>query len=533
MAGRSVVGAESWWDYVNPWFYLGNAAGKVVADAWTVAMLAVWNTGLWLLRLVLHLEDAFLTPDVSGAGPGRVLYQSTLWVAGSLVLLMVMVQLCVAAARRDGRSLARVLIGVGQFVMAWGAWLAYAVAVLAACGGLNLALTRALLDVDSLAGFAPWGGFSTADITDATIATVLGCLGVLVILAAIGHALVMLTRAAALLVLAATTSIAAAGLVTDVGRDWFWKSLRWFHAAALTPIVMVLLLGVGVQMTSGVATGYTDSLQNAVGTAVPGVLLILISCVAPLALFKMLAFVEPGTSSGAGLRQGLAAHGGIQGLLSGGGRGGGTSGAARASDGNGKSAGESAGQDSTEQRFNQQASKAMRALGVAGQVAAAGVGAMTSLGAKGASIGSDETNQMGVGHNSYQPDFSATRARGQQGGRQGSGQSGGQGSGQGGGQGPADGDNPDVNGAGAGTDQAPTPTPAPPPPPGGGAGGAGAGGGGAATPPAGAAGPPGGSGGAAGGGAAGGSGAPGGGSAGGAGAAGAEAGAAAVPLVPV
>ena len=54
MAGRSVVGAESWWDYVNPWFYLGNAAGKVVADAWTVAMLAVWNTGLWLLRLVLQ-----------------------------------------------------------------------------------------------------------------------------------------------------------------------------------------------------------------------------------------------------------------------------------------------------------------------------------------------------------------------------------------------------------------------------------------------------------------------------------------------
>ena len=66
----------------------------------------------------------------------------------------------------------------------------------------------------------------------------------------------MLTRAGALIVLAATTPIAAAGLVSDVGRSWFWKSLRWFHAAAFTPVLMVLVLGVGIQMTSGVVTGH-------------------------------------------------------------------------------------------------------------------------------------------------------------------------------------------------------------------------------------------------------------------------------------
>jgi hypothetical protein len=37
------------------------------------------------------------------------------------------------------------------------------------------------------------------------------------------------------------------------------------------------------------------------------VILILISSVAPLALFKLLAFVDPNTSSGAALRMGLAA----------------------------------------------------------------------------------------------------------------------------------------------------------------------------------------------------------------------------------
>ena len=129
-------------------------------------------------------------------------------------------------------------------------------------------------------------------------------MGLLLWLAAIGHLLVMITRAAALIVLAAITPVAAAGLVSDAGRSWFWKSLRWFHAAAFTPVLMVLMLGIGVQITTGVANGLADETQQAIGTALPGVILILIACVAPVALFKLLAFVDPNTSSGAALRTG-------------------------------------------------------------------------------------------------------------------------------------------------------------------------------------------------------------------------------------
>ena len=93
--------------------------------------------------------------------------------------------------------------------------------------------------------------------------------------------------------------------------------MRWFHAAAFTPLLMVLVIGVGIQMTSGVVTGMTDDLSAAIGTAVPGVMLILVGCFAPLALFKLLAFVDPGTSSGAALRAGMAAAGGLRGLLGG------------------------------------------------------------------------------------------------------------------------------------------------------------------------------------------------------------------------
>ena len=65
----AVAPLDGWGELLNPFTHLGNAAGKVVADAWTTAMLALWNAGLWLLRLVLGLTDAFLTPDLREAGP--------------------------------------------------------------------------------------------------------------------------------------------------------------------------------------------------------------------------------------------------------------------------------------------------------------------------------------------------------------------------------------------------------------------------------------------------------------------------------
>ena len=89
-------------DFLNPFTYLGSAAGKGVADGWTAAMLGLWNAGLWLLKLVLTLVDAFTVPDLSEGGPGAQVYQMTFWIALALMLLLTMVQLAVTAARRDG-----------------------------------------------------------------------------------------------------------------------------------------------------------------------------------------------------------------------------------------------------------------------------------------------------------------------------------------------------------------------------------------------------------------------------------------------
>jgi hypothetical protein len=54
-------------------------------------------------------------------------------------------------------------------------------------------------------------------------------------LAAIGHLLVMITRSAALIVLAAVTPAAAAGLVSDAGRTWFWKEPALVSGRRLHP----------------------------------------------------------------------------------------------------------------------------------------------------------------------------------------------------------------------------------------------------------------------------------------------------------
>ena len=394
-------------DLLNPFGALASAAGKIVADAWTAAMLGLWNAGLWLLRLALTFLDFLLTPDLSEDGPGAWLYRVMFWIAGALLLIMLLVQLGVAVAKRDGRSLARVAIGLGQFLVVWGGWIAYGITIVTACGGLTRALMQGLLNVTTWTAWQPWEPFTPADITDGTVATVLGLMGLLLWIAAIGHFLVMLVRSAALMVLMATTPIAAAGLVSDAGRSWFWKSLRWFHAAALAPVLMVLVLGVGVQYTTGVANGLTG-VQGAIGTAVPGVLLICVATVSPLALFKLLAFVDPATTSGASLRASMAAVGGLQGLLTGGASGGGGGGRAAATDDQGRSAGEDSAGDATTGRFNNAVAGGLGKLGPVGQAAATGLGLIAGLGAAGASIGADVTNQLGVGHNTYPPDF--TRA---------------------------------------------------------------------------------------------------------------------------
>lgn len=437
------------WD---PFALLASEAAKLITNGWIALCLAVWGAALWVLRLALNLMDGLLTPDISETGPGAELYRFMFWLAGALALILILVQIGVAVFRRDGRSLGRAAVGVAQFLAVWVGFLAYAAMLVTAAGGLTRGLMEALLGVTTWRSWEPWPPFQPKDVTDGVLATVLLFLGLFLLLAAIGHFLVMIVRAASLLVLVATAPIAAAGLVGDVGRAWFWKTFRWFHAAALAPVLMVMVLGIGVKFAEGVAVGYADDLQGSVATAVGAVCLICVAVVSPVALYKLLSFVDPGTATGAAMRSGWSAIGGLQGLLRGG-PGAGGSATASSADERGRSAGESSAEGATQQRLatqlahptghpaagasggqqpggqqaggqqagRQQAGAAASGaaasgasggagglaavLGPVGGAVATGVGLVAGLGAAGSAIGADLTNQQGVGHNAYYPDF--------------------------------------------------------------------------------------------------------------------------------
>jgi type IV secretion system protein TrbL len=376
----------------SPMSWLGDAAAVATADGWKGAMVALWSAAMWALAVAFHLIDAFSDPDLSATGPLRAILPYTFGIGASVAALMVTLQLGAIAWKRDGASLARVLVGTAQFGAVWTMGLAGAGAITAASAGLTKALLQALLHVDSFAAVAT--SFSgPRDVTDTVAATVLGVTGLLVVLpAALGYVFIQLARCAALMILTTTSAISAAGLTSEIGRTWFWKSCRWFISASLISPLAALVLGIGVKISQGVVAGTGDKNAAAVGMALVSSMLILIGAVCPLVLFRMLAFVDPGTSSGASLRSSFAASGAVASLI--GGKGGDASAgssAGTAQDSGGRSMGESDADSQTQGRFAQSMNQLSGGLTTEGNMMAAGVSGA-------ASIGTDVLGAAGVGH---------------------------------------------------------------------------------------------------------------------------------------
>src|SRR4051794_20350980 len=301
---------------INPFCVLGEAAGAVVADVWTSAMLSLWEAGLWLLGLAFSVIDALTTPDLSADGPLASVYPVTFGIGATVAAGMALVQLGVAAVRRGGQTLGRLLIGLVQFGLVWAGYVGVAGLLGTGVSRLTTPPLRNLLGIHAPAPFHPSISVGR-DLVDGTVAPVLGVSSIfLLVPASVGYLLLMLVREAALIVLAATSAISAGGLLAQASSAWFWRSLRWFLAALLVSPVAVLVLGVGVTITEGIVTGAEQtSTEQAVGMAVVGCLLILLGAICPLALFRLLAFIDPGTSSGAALRSSLAASSGVMGAL--------------------------------------------------------------------------------------------------------------------------------------------------------------------------------------------------------------------------
>lgn len=473
----------------DPFGWALGAAVNGSADTLITILSGVWQAGLWLLELAFRLVDAFTTPDLTANGPMGYVLPITLWLGGFVALVMFFVQLGLALVRRDGQSIGRVFLGLAQFAIVWASFVVVGAGVVAAASGLTHGILSATLDVDVLAS---WEGYRSwpregVDVASAFVLAITSLL--LLIPAAFTDVLVALVREAALIVLTAVAPIAAAGLLSDVSRAWFWKSLRWFLSAAFIAPGSALVLGIGVRVSNGVIAGAatttaggtteaTTSTAAAVGTGVVGAALVAVAAIAPLTLFRLMSFVEPSTVSGAAMRQAWADFSSL-------GRaeassGGGSGGAAAASDGAGRAQGEAAASSATESRVSS-------ALGMFGR----GMQLTTSIANRAVDLSTDILGSAGVGHPGYSMTPADERAL-----RSSSGSGGGGGEADGPvdpatPSGPAPGTQPGSPGAGGPAPSGPSGAGGAPPgsaPPGGGAAGGGAGGAAAAGAGAGAAG---------------------------------------------
>ena len=333
---------------------LNSAVGGVI----DTIMKGIWAASVWLLRSVFELVDSFTTLNfvsvdggIDPTSPIATIWPLMRWV--SLVIATGLFFLQLATTMLRG--------GRGMFRLATGP-LAYAIAVGMTAGGIGLlfaagdGLTTMMLDqglkADGFVGVldspaaakffipapnldaptsaldpvspqarAESAGALASQLDATTRAVVLGIVAVFAVIpAGLGFLLENIFRLAVFAVLVATSPVTAAGLLADATASWFWRGLRWAITAAVLKPALALVLIIGVNMLSR-PTGLSGLLAAA------GVLLVALFC--PFALYRLLAFVDPGTNAGMTARGFLNTSG-----LSGGGSGGGAGGGS-GSDGSG------------------------------------------------------------------------------------------------------------------------------------------------------------------------------------------------------
>lgn len=392
-----------------------SAAATAATDASKMFMTGLWGAALWVMGFVFRLEDAFLDPDLSASGPLRGIMPITLGVAVALFMVIVFGQLIVAAIRRDLSSLGSVVFGMMQFAAVNLMGLTYATAVMVGTSGLTHAILKVGLNVDS---FGTWAGAESwpREVSDVAVSFVLGISAIFLVWpAAIAHLTVLLARAVALGILAATMPITAAGLVGESTKRWFWIAFRWFHAAAFIPALSALVLAIGVKTANATTQGAGEG-AAAAGATLVGALTIAISAAAPLALFRLLAFVDPGTTTGQNFRAALGSYGGVSGLMQGKGgqdleqsasADGGGDDATSATTSSGASAGAvaepaaSTAESSAAATHSSRMAGAMAGLSAAGTALSAGGAKMMSGLDTAITQGTDALNLSGVGNPQY------------------------------------------------------------------------------------------------------------------------------------
>jgi hypothetical protein len=303
----------------NPIDQLGQGLGATMASlagsAFDAAMRSLWDFAVALLGAVLGIIDHLTTPNLDPrTGPLASVMPATVWVGAVLLVVLCLVQVG-KAALSGGSGLLQLFKGIAQYMIVSVAALGILMVLVTAANAAALGILAAGLHADS------WHGISAANTAwqngvNGVSGAGLGLIALLGVLpAAIGLLVAALVREASILVIAATIPILAAGLVAEATARWFWTGLRWLLALIMLTPAVAIVLALGLQLAAGAANATSSSTatagdtgQQAV-TAFVGAGVLLISVFCPLALFKLFAFIDPGTGSGQRLRTSLSPGG--------------------------------------------------------------------------------------------------------------------------------------------------------------------------------------------------------------------------------
>jgi hypothetical protein len=328
--GGPVSMTTRWWaDPVTGW--LGSQAQSSAGSMFDSTMRELWSFALSLLGWAFKLTDELSVPNLDPrTGPLHAVLPITAYVAAAVAAVMLFAQIG-QAVLRGGRGLGRVLIGAAQYVLVCSLGMGVWQLLVQASDALGLLILQQGLHVKSWSALAT-GLPGLTKASDAASSVGLGLTALFCLIpAALGMIVEGLVREGAVLVLAATIPILAAGQVSEATESWLWTGLRWILALTFLPPAgaLVLTIGVGTARAAAQSTATTamGTAHDTLTALVMGIMM-LISLVCPMAMFKLMAFISPSSLSGSSLRSWYGSGSADAGGGAGGGAGGSTEDAA-------------------------------------------------------------------------------------------------------------------------------------------------------------------------------------------------------------
>jgi hypothetical protein len=271
--------------------------GGLAVNLFDAAGKALWQGALVLLRGALTLVGRLGQINPSpGAGPiSGGLWSAMLGLAAAVAVLLFFVQL-IMAVLNPRRQMLQAVTGPVQYAIATAISTAIVLALLGSADGLSTVILASAHQSEDISGSL--AALGLADNVDVVKGAVLGVMAVVgIIPLAIGYGITLLFRSAAIIVLIATLPITAAGLVAAATKHWFWRASRWLLALIfLKPtFALCFAIGAGVVKTAGQPPQNGAPGGTGVVTLLLGLGIMFIALFAPFALFRLFAFVEPGT----------------------------------------------------------------------------------------------------------------------------------------------------------------------------------------------------------------------------------------------